>query len=94
MYWTGIRNTVRKEVNNFDTCQCTKQLNIKYGNLTAKEAEEKTWNKLFVHIIGPYIIIIQGKKENLHLKDITTIYPVTVWFKITQCGDKIAIPIV
>ena len=27
LYWTGIRNSVRKEVNNCDTCQRTKRPN-------------------------------------------------------------------
>ena len=31
VYWSGIRNSVRKEVNNCDTNQRTKQTNIKYG---------------------------------------------------------------
>ena len=40
LYWTGIRQSVRKEVNNCDTCQHTIRSNIKYGKLPAKEAEE------------------------------------------------------
>ena len=39
LYWTGIRYSVRKEVTNCDTCQCTKLSNKKYGKLPAKLAE-------------------------------------------------------
>ena len=35
-YWPDIRDDVRKEVTNFDTCQRTKQSNKKYGKLPAK----------------------------------------------------------
>ena len=40
-------------------------------------------------IIGPYSIIIKGKKENLHLKAVPMIDPVTGWFEITKYEDKI-----
>ena len=42
--WCGIRKAIRKEVNNFDTCQCTKRSNIKYGKLQAKVYEELPLN--------------------------------------------------
>ena len=54
-YWPGIRNVLRKEVTNCDTCQHTTWSNIKYGKLPAKEAEETPHNKLCVHLIGPYV---------------------------------------
>ena len=38
-YWPSIRNSIRNEVTNCDTYQCTKLLNIKYGKLPSKEAE-------------------------------------------------------
>ena len=63
LYWPIIRNTVRKEVNNCDTCQRTKWSNKKSGKLPAKEAEEITQNKIFVYIIGPYGIRRKGKKK-------------------------------
>ena len=31
LYWTGIIYAVRKEVTNFDTCQCIERSNKKYG---------------------------------------------------------------
>ena len=37
-YWTCKRNSTRKEVNNHDTCWCTKQFNNKYGKLLHNEA--------------------------------------------------------
>ena len=39
LYWPGNWETVRKEVKNCDTCQCTKRLYVKYGKLPAKEDE-------------------------------------------------------
>ena len=79
------------EVTNCDTCQRTKQSNKKDGKLPAKLAEEITWNKICVDIIVPYFIRREGKKENLHLKSVTTIDPITGWFEIAQYKDKRAI---
>ena len=53
LYWSGIRYAIRKEVTNFDTFQCTKWPNKKYGKLPAKEAEEIPWNKLCEDLIVP-----------------------------------------
>ena len=50
--------------------------------------------KLCVDIIVLYIIRRKGQKENLNLKAVTMIFPVTRWFKITQYDNKRAIPIV
>ena len=49
---------------------------------------------MFVDIIGPYVIRIKGQKENLHLKSVTVIDPITGWFEIVQYNDKIVISIV
>ena len=46
LYWTGIINSVQKEVTNCDSCQRKKRSNIKYGELTAKKAEEITWKNM------------------------------------------------
>ena len=90
-YWTNIINTFQREVSNCDTCQRTKRSNKKYSKLPAKLAEEIPWNKIFVDLIGPYTIKINGKKKNLHPKSITMIDPVTGWFEIAQYDDKIDI---
>ena len=50
--------------------------------------------KLCVDLIGPYGIRLKGKKDNLRLKSVTIINPVTGWFEIVQYDDKIAITIV
>ena len=42
-------------------------------------------------IIGTYVIKIKGHKENLNLKDVTVIDPVTGCFEITKYNNKIAI---
>ena len=66
---------------------------IKNGKLPAKLYEEIPWNKIYVVLIVPYLIRIKGKKENLHLKAITMINPVTGWFEIAQYDDSKAISI-
>ena len=45
-------------------------------------------NKLFVDLNGPYSMPIKGQKENLNLKAVTMIYPVTGWFEITQYNNR------
>ena len=40
LYWPDIIDAVRKELNNCDTSQHTKQSNKKYGKLSAKLAEK------------------------------------------------------
>ena len=66
---------------------------IKYKDrkLPAKLAEEIPWNKIFVDVIETYIIRHKGRKENLHLKAVTMIDPVTGWFEVVRCDDKRAI---
>ena len=46
------------------------------------------WNKLCVYLIGTYDILLRGNKENLHLKAVTMIYTVTVWFEVLRYDDK------
>ena len=92
LYWTDIRSAVRKEITECDVCQRTKQSN-KYGQLPATLAEEITWDKIFVNIIGPNKILIKVRYP-LIIKDVTTIDPVTGWFEITQYNNKKAMAIV
>ena len=42
-------------------------------------------------LIGPYAIRRKVHKENLHLKDVTVIDPVTGWFERTKYNDNRAI---
>ena len=93
LYCPGARKYSRKEVKICDSCQRTKRSNKKYGKLSAKEAEEIPWNKLCVSIVSSYIIRINGRKDNLNLKAVTTIHPVTRWFERTQYDDTITISI-
>ena len=44
-------------------------------------------------LIVTYIIRCKGKKENLHLKAVTIIDPVTGWFEIVGYDDKKVITI-
>ena len=50
-------------------------------------------NYLCVDLIGPYVIIRKGEKENLHIKALTMIDHLTGWFEIGQYEDKITISI-
>ena len=61
-YQPDIRDAVRKEVSNCDTCQRKIRPNKKYGKLPAKLSEEIPWNKLCVDLMGPYVIHRKGKK--------------------------------
>ena len=62
LYWPNIRNSVQTEVSNCDTFQRTKRSHNKYGKLPTKLDEEIPWNKIYVDIIGTYIIRRKGKK--------------------------------
>ena len=77
IYWIGIRDSVRKEVTNCDTCQHTKPSNIYNGKLLVKEPEKIPWNKLSVDLILPYLIKINKQKENLNIKAVAIIDPIT-----------------
>ena len=88
MYYPSIREAVRKEVTNGDTCKRTKRPKKKYGKFPDFQYEEIPWNKIFVDLIGPYVIRINVQKEKLNLKAVNVIYPVTGWFEITQYDDK------
>ena len=93
LYWPDTRYAVWEEVTNCDTCQRTKLSNKKYGKLAAKLSEEIPWNRLYVYLIGPYVIRRKGKKEKLHLKAVVAIYPITGWFELAQYEDKRVISI-
>ena len=88
LYWPSIRTAIRKEVTNFGTYQRKKRSNIKYVKLPSKESVEIPCNKICVYIIGPYSIIRKVNKENLNLKVLIMIDPVTGWFEIMQYYDK------
>ena len=46
----------------------------------ANEAEEIPWNIICIYLIGTYAIHRKGQTENLHLKAVTMIDPVTGLF--------------
>ena len=50
-------------------------------------------NKLCVYLIGTYVILCKGRKENLHIKAATMIDPVTGWFEVVRYYDKILITV-
>ena len=77
IYWIGIRDSVRKEVTNCDTCQHTKPSNIYNGKLLVKEPEKIPWNKIFVDLIRSHLIQRNKQKEYINIKAVTMIDPVT-----------------
>ena len=83
LYWPHIIDAVWKELTNYDTCQHMKQSNKKYGKLLVKLTKGIPYTKLCVDITGTFIRNKKGRKDNLHLKFITMIDPVTGWFEIT-----------
>ena len=91
LYWPDIRDTIWKEVINCNTCQRKKRSNKKYGKLPAKVAEEIPWNKICIYLIGTYVILCKGKKENLQIKPVKIIDPVTRLFDVVLYDDKGAI---
>ena len=91
-YFLVIREAVQKEFAGCDTCQHTKRSVKKYGKFSAKLADDTPWNKLCVDIIGPCKIRIKGK-DDLILKSVTMIRPVTGWFEMTQYSNKKAMAI-
>ena len=93
LYQPNIRYAIRKEVTTCDTFQRTKLSNKKYRKLPAKLSEEIPWNKLCVDLIVPYILLQKGKRENLNIKSVTMIDPVTGWFEVVQYDDKRGITI-
>ena len=77
LYWPDIIYAVQREVTNCDTYKRTKQPNNKYGKLPAKLAEEIPRNIICVYTTGPYVIRRKGHEENLHLRAVTIIDPLT-----------------
>ena len=65
LYLPGIKYAVYREVTFCDTCQCTKRSIIKYGELTAKLAEETPRNKLCVDLTCPYKMRRKGKEPSI-----------------------------
>ena len=64
-----------------------KTVNKKYCKFPDKLEEEISWNKLCVDLIGLYKILIKDI-EDIILKAVTTIDPVTGWFETTEYNGK------
>ena len=92
LYWPGIRDAVLKKETNCDTWQIPKLSKIKYGTLTAKEAEEIPWKNMCWYN-WELRHTEKGTKRNLNLKAVMMMVPVTGIFEIAQYNYKIAISI-
>jgi hypothetical protein len=83
MYWTGMRNTVRKYVKNCKSCQINKRRSQKYGHLPTKLVIMKPWEALCVDLIGPYSL--RGKDgTEIDFMCLTMIDPASSWFEIVE----------
>ena len=65
-----------------------KKQNLKYGKLTAKEAEAIPWDRLLVDLVGPYKIIRESHDNTIIIKGLTMIDLATGWFEIVRYNDK------
>ena len=83
MYWTGMRDTVRKHVKTCRSCQVNKKQNAKYGKLPTKLVVLKPWETLCVDLIGPYTL--RGKDgTEIDFMCLTMIDPASSWFEIVE----------
>ena len=65
----------------------TKHRNIKYGYLSAKEADVNVQDVLCIDLIGPYTFKQPNNKAQT-LWALTMIDPITGWFDMTEINTK------
>ena len=83
VYWTNMRDTVRRYVRNCRTCQLNKASSRKYGHLPPKEVTTTPWETLCVDLIGPYTL--KGKDgTEIDFMCVTMIDPASSWFEIIE----------
>jgi hypothetical protein len=89
-----MRNQITNSITVCSTCQQNKpKASKKFGHLPEeKEAKAIPWDKMCIHLIGPYTIYRKGQK-NLICKFVNMLDLVTSWFEIHQYGDKQAITV-
>ena len=78
-----MRNTVRKYVKTWKSCQVNKRKKQKYGKLPTKQVITAPWDTLCVELIGPYTL--KGKdKSEIDFMFLTMIDPASSWFEIVE----------
>lgn len=90
-YWKGMRAHIKQVCGRCKTCQLTKKLVKKFGELPPKTAEVIPWHTLCIDLIGPYTIQAYNKKNKtpkLVLHCLTMIDPATGWFEIVPIHNK------
>jgi len=93
-YWPKMRDQITNNILTRAICQKQKKQVKKYGLLPEKTAEVTPWDRLFVHLIGPYKIKSNVKGVKIPpLKCITMIDPAAGWFEIKQYEDKKSITV-
>jgi hypothetical protein len=84
--WKGLKNDVKRQVQDCRICQKYKKQQKKYGKLPPKKAEAKPWKYVCVNLVGPYKATTPSGEKTLHA--ITMIDPATSWFEIAEIPDK------
>jgi hypothetical protein len=83
MYWTNMRDTVRRYVRGCRACQLNKSTTRKYGHLPPKLVTTTPWETLCVDLIGPYTL--KGKDGTvIEFMCLTMIDPASSWFEIAE----------
>ena len=86
-YYNQFRNDIRTRVKVCKNCK-KRQQSVKYGKLSAKEAEAIPKDRLLVYFIGPYIMRREYHDNPLVLKHLTMIDPATRCSKRVLYNDK------
>ena len=87
--WKGLRTTVHDVCKKCPTCQRAKTTNQKYGKLPPKQSETNPWYRIYVDLIGPYMIPQKGKNP-LKFWCLAMINTATGWFDMEQIINKTA----
>jgi hypothetical protein len=83
MYWPSHRTAVRRHVRSCDRWQKGKQRSRQYRHVPPKIADQMTWQKVCVDLIGPYTI--KGRDGKImDFMCLTMIDPATGWFEMVE----------
>eukprot|EP00957_Ditylum_brightwellii_P118633 9048583-Ditylum_brightwellii.AAC.1 len=76
MWWPDLRVTVRQHVKSCKCCQFGKRRKQKYGHVPPKIADQVSWQKVCVDLIGPYTLKGRDSKT-MNFMCLTIIDPAT-----------------
>ena len=92
-YWKGMRADIKRVCSRCKTCQLTKKIIKKYGDVPPKTADARPWHTLCIDLIGPYTLkTVEDKNKKTTAKTVlhclTMIDPATGWFEIAPVHNK------